>query len=558
MLISLFLLSLFELAIAGDIVQYNGYVVDYYCWLRNGRIGLDGAELGTDPGDHSTHCMRDVAPCIANGYMVVEEKVNGPYTYDLKYRFDSTGNDLMFDIVDTTSKNWMLRVTVVGEEMDNNFIAVSSLKLENTISEPITDFPTTDPTVAPSLSPTTLPPTAIPSIAPTTLPTPLPGDPTAAPVTAVPTVAPSSSPTTSPSTAAPTDTPSTNFPTLSPTNPPVIEGNGLSYRGKVATGVIVGTVGAIMILLSMTMYASGVEDGSIDQGAVRVIAVRLLSFLSCVGAIISIVLIFEWARDNTDNDSNFLGKLNWQDNVFAYHPVLMTCFVMGQIIAISTWILIPNRSFAKLLHGMLQMGSLVCMITAFVAIVKDRREVKFATFTTIHSWVGVAAICMFGLTYVWGGCMAALTFLSPNSVVIKHVGLVLFHRSFGMLTMVLCISALCTGVMDRLSEGLCFYELGKGEVYGTIEDSAVHYSGMPHSCKIAYGSTVAALAAAALMVLAVSYRGTSLPDEDTILSRQPDPEVSITPTKQAPVGGSTARFQIVGVASSQRDEGLPL
>ena len=97
-------LSILGLHYTFAVIQYNGFVVDYYCWLLPNRRGLDGAPLGTNPGAHSTHCMRDVPPCIANGYMIVEPKVNGPYTYDLKYRFDQAGRSARTRGVGTVRK----------------------------------------------------------------------------------------------------------------------------------------------------------------------------------------------------------------------------------------------------------------------------------------------------------------------------------------------------------------------------------------------------------------------------------------------------------------------
>ena len=123
---------------AGETVQFNGFVVDYYCWMLPNRLGLDGALLGTNPGAHTTHCMRDIPACVAGGYIILQQKANGAYTYDLKYRFDSTGNDMMLRIVQSTSKSNNLRVTVTGQVMPDDFIAVTHLVLEDSIPNPPT------------------------------------------------------------------------------------------------------------------------------------------------------------------------------------------------------------------------------------------------------------------------------------------------------------------------------------------------------------------------------------------------------------------------------------
>lgn len=459
-----FILTFIQIIITKSaFVRYNGYVVDYYCWQLPGRIGLDGARLGTNPGAHTTHCMRDVAPCIANGYIVLEPKVNGQYTYDLKYRFDSAGNSMMFNIVDRTSKFSNLRVTVSGEEMPNNYIAVQSLVLE--------DF--------------------IPGV-PSALPTPLPGSPTARPTN-----------------ASELRYPPSEIPSFAPSTQPLIQGNGISHSSKVATGILVGFSGVLAVLISMYTFAFKAEHGDISPTDFSSNATIVAAFLTVIASIISIILMSYWTQEPTANDINYLGRPNWNNNAFAYHPVLMTCFVAGQLLAICVWSLIPWGPVAKIIHAALQTGSLVCMILGFVAIVKDRKDAQLATFTTIHSWLGIAAICIFGLAYMWGILMGLLTAsFSQSSFTISHrAGMRYFHRNFAVLSVLLCVIAVTTGFMDHLSEGLCFYKLESNEIYGEIKDSADHYKAMPESCKVAYGSCVAIVVAVVLAMWAVMNRG---------------------------------------------------
>jgi hypothetical protein len=126
------------------------------------HIGIDGSKLGTNPGSHSTHCMRDIPECIDGGYIILEPKVNGAFTFDLKYRFDSAGNDMMLSILKTTTKVNNLIVDVSGYDLGNGYLGVSTMVL---VDETPTKGPTKSPTKKVS-SPTTAPATNAPTSTP--------------------------------------------------------------------------------------------------------------------------------------------------------------------------------------------------------------------------------------------------------------------------------------------------------------------------------------------------------------------------------------------------------
>ena len=87
-------------------VAFTGYLIDIYCWDQPEHIGIDNARLGNSPEDHKVYCLRDIPACVNGGYAVlVEDDSISPYTYQIKYRLDSNGNELALAAIKATSKS---------------------------------------------------------------------------------------------------------------------------------------------------------------------------------------------------------------------------------------------------------------------------------------------------------------------------------------------------------------------------------------------------------------------------------------------------------------------
>jgi len=113
----------------GEVVSHTGYLIDILCWEREGHIAIDGADLDTNPQDHSIHCMRDVEVCRSRGHGVLDVTEDG-CGYDLAYRFDEIGNQLALDYVDVSAKTDNVVVTVTGERDTARTIFVDTLAEE--------------------------------------------------------------------------------------------------------------------------------------------------------------------------------------------------------------------------------------------------------------------------------------------------------------------------------------------------------------------------------------------------------------------------------------------
>mmetsp|Transcript_55670 Transcript_55670/g.95885 ORF Transcript_55670/g.95885 Transcript_55670/m.95885 type:complete len:183 (-) Transcript_55670:208-756(-) len=114
---------------------FKGFLVDRYCWGLPGHIALDSANLETNPENHQVYCMRDVSVCRENGFGILQLDKNGEL-YSLNYVFDSEGNNLSLDLVDTVEVDGNVRIVVEGDlDSDGMTIAVSALVLDDGTSD---------------------------------------------------------------------------------------------------------------------------------------------------------------------------------------------------------------------------------------------------------------------------------------------------------------------------------------------------------------------------------------------------------------------------------------
>jgi cytochrome b-561 len=183
--------------------------------------------------------------------------------------------------------------------------------------------------------------------------------------------------------------------------------NNLSM--DLAVGLIVGTLSAFGLFLSIAFYLRSLRSGNISW-----IAFLFRLPVSSVSALLltcaAIGLVSAWAQNgNTDRETGFLGTPNWRDNTLAWHVLLMVGgFFCAQVAAVCCWSLIPSPSqptpcsLPKAMHGLLQVAAMSAMIAGLYAIVRHMFQSKAPSLTTMHSWVGVASIAVYGVAMLWG------------------------------------------------------------------------------------------------------------------------------------------------------------
>ena len=234
---------------------------------------------------------------------------------------------------------------------------------------------------------------------------------------------------------------------------------------------------------------------------------RIANVIVLICAIFTIMMASMWTKDS-NSDYNYLGKPSWNNNLFAWHPILMVCgFFVSQLSAIASWGLLKNHFYAKLLHVFCQLAGLSTMIAGLWAVWKYKIDMKYFNYTTIHSWIGITTIAVYVFTFFWGSFMAILTRFYPDSILRKAFDLKDGHKTLGTLALMMTTMSILTGVMDQLPVGSCFPNLPAGVTYE--QDAGQYYSQLPGSCKIAYGMAVFVFIATLISFIGIAFRGDS-------------------------------------------------
>lgn len=292
----------------------------------------------------------------------------------------------------------------------------------NPTMEP-TDPPTnhtmepTDPPTNPTMEPTdpfSFPPLDIPTEPPTGLPTPaLPGSdsPTLSPsanttlevvvnISDVPTLFPSQAP------AADVPTPVNNnntMPTLfqiittnTPTDTAANESSPSSRfsASSVVTGLLISLL--VGLLLGLLLYKYVVTYEALQPLLSQLQHLPL--YLSVLLLVIMVAMALQWAGTSTAEQAIL------RHRAVAAHAVLMVVGFYGcQCLALNVLILLEQWSrTALLLHVVLMTVALLSMAVGLAKIINHYQDSRMSTLTTLHSWYGVAAISVFGLTFAIG------------------------------------------------------------------------------------------------------------------------------------------------------------
>ena len=94
--------SLESALVVGEAITVTGHLIDLFCWIQPGHVGIDGTPLDTMAPRHGNWCLRDIQQCRDNGYGVLTRQSDG--TYDLAYAFDDVGHENSRNFVDVITK----------------------------------------------------------------------------------------------------------------------------------------------------------------------------------------------------------------------------------------------------------------------------------------------------------------------------------------------------------------------------------------------------------------------------------------------------------------------
>ncbi|KAF5750075.1 putative cytochrome B561 [Tripterygium wilfordii] len=137
------------------------------------------------------------------------------------------------------------------------------------------------------------------------------------------------------------------------------------------------------------------------------------------------------------------------------HPLLMVSFIllMGEG---SNWILIKTavmayksvlatRKIQKIVHLVLHLLALVAGVLGVYAVFKFHHEIRAPDMYTLHSWLGISTIALFGLQWLLG----FFSFVFPGAQSFRRAGYLPWHIFGGMVIFFMAILTAETGLVQR-------------------------------------------------------------------------------------------------------------
>ncbi|XP_017411633.2 probable ascorbate-specific transmembrane electron transporter 1 [Vigna angularis] len=132
--------------------------------------------------------------------------------------------------------------------------------------------------------------------------------------------------------------------------------------------------------------------------------------------------------------------------IFNLHPLLMVIgfiLVGGEAIMIYKSAAKKSRS-VKVVHLLLHLVAMVAGVLGITAVFKSKKEVGLPDMYTLHSWLGMSAICLFGLQYIIG----FFSYFFPGAEMSTRASLLPWHRFMGMAIFLLAVGTAETGLLQ--------------------------------------------------------------------------------------------------------------
>ncbi|MFT7808177.1 hypothetical protein Z043-104963 [Arapaima gigas] len=177
-----------------------------------------------------------------------------------------------------------------------------------------------------------------------------------------------------------------------------------------------------------------------------------LSFLTAALAVgfASVVFVLRWVL-------YFKEGLAWDGGLaeFNWHPVLVvTGFVFVQGIAIVVyrlpWTWKCSKMMMKFIHAGLNTLAFIMAAISLVAVFDFHNAQNIPNMYSLHSWVGLAAVILYGLQLLLGVCV----YLLPITPVYLRVAIMPLHVYSGLFIFTIVIATSLMGITEKLIFGL--------------------------------------------------------------------------------------------------------
>ncbi|XP_057481137.1 transmembrane ascorbate ferrireductase 1 isoform X1 [Actinidia eriantha] len=171
-----------------------------------------------------------------------------------------------------------------------------------------------------------------------------------------------------------------------------------------------------------------------------------LSFVVHALGIAGAVLVLVWCI-------HFRGGLAWESSnknlIFNIHPVLILIglIIIGGEAIISYKALPLKKEVKKLIHLVLHAIALILGIVGIYAAFKFHNESNIANLYSLHSWIGIGVISLYGIQWIYG----FIVFFYPGGTAAIRRESLPWHVLFGSFVYVLAVGNAALGFLEKLT-----------------------------------------------------------------------------------------------------------
>ncbi|RWR81992.1 putative transmembrane ascorbate ferrireductase 2 [Cinnamomum micranthum f. kanehirae] len=177
--------------------------------------------------------------------------------------------------------------------------------------------------------------------------------------------------------------------------------------------------------------------------AAPIVRFPIIAIIRGMGLTVAI-LVLAWAL-------HFRGGMSLisdnKDLIFNVHPVLM---VIGLILLNGEAMLAyktvsGTKNYKKAMHLLIQLLAFCLSIIGFWAALKFHNDKGIDNFYSLHSWLGLACLVLFGIQ--WG--LGFTTFWYPGGSRNGRAALLPWHVFFGVYIYALAVATATTGILEK-------------------------------------------------------------------------------------------------------------
>ncbi|XP_048142002.1 transmembrane ascorbate ferrireductase 1 [Rhodamnia argentea] len=149
----------------------------------------------------------------------------------------------------------------------------------------------------------------------------------------------------------------------------------------------------------------------------------------------------------------FMGGLAWEATnkslIFNIHPVLMLIglIIIGGEAIISYKTLPLRKETKKVIHMVLHAIALVLGIVGISAAFKYHNESSIANLYSLHSWLGITIIVLYGIQWIYG----FIIFFYPGGPSTLRNDSLPWHVLFGLFVYILAVGNAMLGFLEKLT-----------------------------------------------------------------------------------------------------------